>query len=449
MSSRILVRAAAFGALSGIAALAVGSGACSSSSTGFAGGGPGGSNNSEGGKSDLDGGSSSSPCSTSIQCQNPSSSVSVAFSPMYSAYVTDDNNAHVFQIPAVVKGVDPSQASSVTWGVSDPTAVSCATDPTSGGIMITVKKPGNVTIVAETSAGCGQSVLNVTAATDAQWQAGSARFNSDVPVYAGCIGLGGKKDYPEGGPSACPTVGPGCVQCHGAVPKNQYFQSVPNTPEQAGGFSDEQLIGIFTNGMVPDGGYFDNSIISPLSFSIFHRWKDVQGPEQQAIIVYLRSLTPVHEGAGNFGGGGVDDDAGPNDGGGTGPSDATVEPTSPTCGGAGKCSVGDVCCVAPSDKTDAGLVGTCGSASSCSGFALSCSYTGDCPSGQVCCGDLAGTPATATCQTSCPGSDDQLCQTVAECPSGDGCRGYQYGDGIKVCVEKTGDGGKGGKKDGG
>jgi hypothetical protein len=443
MSSPIFVKAAALGALAGIAALAAGSGACSSSSGGF--GGDNNNNpNAEAGKPDTSTGDgpSSSPCSTAIQCPSPSSAVSVLFSPMYSAYVTDDPGAHQFQVPAIVKGISASDANSVTWGVSDPTAVSCSTDTMTGGIMITVQKAGAVTIVAQTSAGCGQSVLNVTPATQAQWQTGNARFNSSVPVYGGCIGLGGKKDYPDGGASACPTVGPGCVQCHGAVPKNMYFQSVPNTPEQAGGFSDQELIGIFTNGMVPAGGYYDTSIISPLAFSVFHRWRDIQGSDQQAMVTYLRSLTPIPEGPGNFGGGGSSDD------GGSGTTDATVEPTSPTCG-AMKCATGEVCCVAPADKTDAGLIGACGAASSCTGYALSCSITADCPSGQVCCGDLGGTPATATCQTSCSSTDDQLCGTVAECPSGDACRGYPYGDGIKVCVEKTGDGGKGGKKDGG
>lgn len=416
-----------------------GFGGASSSGSGSGGGtttsSSGGGGGSSGGGS---GGGSSDPCTTTIACNSPS--LDVLFSPMYSAYITDDSNAHSFQIPAVVKGV--STGTDVTWGVSDPTAVACQTDSATGGVMITVLKPSNVTIVAQTSAGCGQSVLNVTTATDSQWQTGNARYNNHVPIYGGCIGL--NKNYPDGGASACPAEGPACIDCHGKSPKNPFFNGVLHTPEQTGGFSDEELIGIFTDGVVPDGGYFNSSIVSPLSFSVFHRWQDIQGADQQAMVVYLRSLEPVSQGGANFGGG-LDD--GGTSGGGS--DDAgSGESTSPTCG-ATTCTAGDVCCVQPSDKTDAGLVGTCGAASSCTGFALSCTYTADCPAGQYCCGNLGGSPATASCQTSCSADEDQLCKTASECPSGDGCRAYAFGDGIKVCLEKTGDGGKAAKKDGG
>ncbi|MGO8996965.1 MAG: hypothetical protein ACLQVI_26925 [Polyangiaceae bacterium] len=424
------IKAATVGALSGISALVAIAGACSSQP---AGGGVSGTPSSSGG-------SPSAPCATVMQCQSPS--LDVLFSPMYSAYIADDNDAHSFQIPAIVNGIDNS---AVTWGVSDTSAVTCTTDTGTGGVMITVQKAGNVTIVAQAGGKCGQSVLNVTAATDSQWQAGNARYNSGVPIYGGCIGLG-QKNYPDGGPSSCPTQGPACIDCHGAGPKNQFFNDVLHTPEQVGGFSDQQLIGIFADGIVPDGGYYNSSIVSELSFSVFHKWADIQGPEQEAMVVYLRSLTPISQGNANFGGGNGSDDGGPDDSGGGDSTTPPGEVTSPTCG-AEKCTAGDVCCVQPADKTDAGLVGTCGAASSCTGFALACSQTPDCPSGQVCCGDLGGTPATSSCQSSCSSSEDQLCADVAECPSGDGCRGYPYGDGIKVCLVKDGDGGKG-KKDG-
>ncbi len=50
---------------------------------------------------------------------------------MYSAFITDDNDAHTFQIPAVLKGV-PAGAT-VTWGASDPSAVACQVEAPSGG----------------------------------------------------------------------------------------------------------------------------------------------------------------------------------------------------------------------------------------------------------------------------------------------------------------------------
>ena len=60
---------------------------------------------------------------------------------------------------------------------------------------------------------------------------------------------------------------------------------------QTAGFSDDQLIKIFTAGVLPDGAYFDDEIVSRQQWSNFHRW--TMTPEQAtAMVVYLRSLTP-------------------------------------------------------------------------------------------------------------------------------------------------------------
>jgi hypothetical protein len=388
---------------------------------------------------------STAPCSTTLSCNNPT--LKVLFSPMYSAYITDDHDAHTFQIPAVVSGVDPA---SVTWGVSDPTAIDCQTDPSSGGVMITVQKAMNVTIVAQSGNACGQSTLNVTPATDMQWQRGNARYNSDVPLYGGCIGLG--KHYPDGGAGACPTEGPACVLCHGAnAPKNPYFRDVAHTPEQTGGFTDQDLIDIVVNGQVPPGGYFDPTIISYPSWQVFHKWSDIKGDDQQAMVVYLRSLLPLPQRGANFGGADLDGggaDATQGDGGGMPPPmlDASAD-ASATCG-AQTCSGGEVCCVTAGSATpDSGLAGSCSSASACSGISLACNGAQDCPMGQVCCAGTSGTTTFATCQASCDSSQQQVCQKPHECSMGEGCRLYPYWGGIQVCEGLKDAGHEGGHKD--
>ena len=39
------------------------------------------------------------------------------------------------------------------------------------------------------------------------------------------------------------------------------FSDVSHTPEQTGGFSEDELTNAVVNGTIPEGGYFDNSII--------------------------------------------------------------------------------------------------------------------------------------------------------------------------------------------
>jgi hypothetical protein len=76
---------------------------------------------------------------------------------------------------------------------------------------------------------------------------------------------------------------------------------VQHTPEQTGGFSDDDLINIFQNGVVPKGGYFDDTIVSYAMWQSFHKWN--VGDTPQNMVVYLRSLTPAAQtGSANFGG---------------------------------------------------------------------------------------------------------------------------------------------------
>jgi hypothetical protein len=230
----------------------------------------------------------------------------VIFSPMYSAY----DGVHTFQIPAVVDGVNQS---AVAWSVSDPTVASVATDPITGGAMITVLNSGSVTVTANLSGACGTSTLTIDSATADQWDAGYQRYHDGIPPETDAGGRGFNFN-----PQAQ------CIACHNpdATPTpGSPFTAVSHTPEQAGGFSDSDLIGIFTMGIVPDGGYFDDSIIPYNAWHNFHQWS-MTTAEQQGIIVYLRSLTPAPQnGSANFGGHGggfYDGGHGNYDGGGPG-----------------------------------------------------------------------------------------------------------------------------------
>jgi hypothetical protein len=297
------------GSSGGSSSTSKGSGGSTSSSRSGSTGGTGAQGSSEGGEGGDDSGATAS-------C--PASALSILFKPMYSAY----DGVHTFQIPAVVNGIDPS-AVAIDWSASDPSMVDLETDPTTGGVMITTRKAGKVSIIASAGGLCGTSLLTITAATAQDWEDGSARYNDGVvinrlPVTRPMGGGGGATGAAGGG-----NVGPGaagngaagngaagsagasateaaCTNCHGDTASGP-FKTVQHTPEQTGGFSDSDLINIFTNGVVPTGGYFDTTIVSYAEWQSFHKWN--VGDNPQAVVVYLRSLTPeAQTGSANFGG---------------------------------------------------------------------------------------------------------------------------------------------------
>jgi hypothetical protein len=212
------------------------------------------------------------------------------FSPnMYSAY----DGVHTFKIPVVVDNVDPT---TVVWKASDPSAVNLAYDATLQGEMIETRKAGKVTITATAGGQSGSSTLTITQASPADWEIGNMRYNNGVVLTNLPVGAA----RPDGGSDFS------CTNCHGdtASGATNQFRTVAHTPEQTGGFSDEDLIGIFTMGKVPAGAYFDPSVVSYQQWQSFHVWR-MTAEEAKGVIVYLRALTPqTQTGArGAFGGG--------------------------------------------------------------------------------------------------------------------------------------------------
>jgi hypothetical protein len=202
---------------------------------------------------------------------------------------------------------------------------------------------GHVTVIATESDGsCGTSVLTITKNTVQDWMTGNSRYNNGTvlmpyvpeggyPMFDGNFPDGGfifDGNFPDGftydGPffSADATSiaevdgGTACTNCHGPTATNGPFKTVSHTPEQTGGFSDTDLANIILNGQVPDGGYFDPTVLVPNCdggptcsaqamriWHFFHRWSDITPDELPGVICYLRSLTPQSQtGMSNFGG---------------------------------------------------------------------------------------------------------------------------------------------------
>lgn len=228
------------------------------------------------------------PAGTATSCAE--NVLEVAFSPMYSAY----DGVHTFQIPAIVDGIAPA---AIKWSASDPSMVDLQSDPSTGGVLITTRKAGTVDIIASAGSLCGLSKLTIAQADPAAWELGSERYTKGTTLGRGPGGgLGG----PQGGADAG-REDAACTNCHGPT-ANGPFRTVAHTPTQIGGFTDAELIDIFTKGVVPMGGYFDETIVPYQQWQSFHKW-EMTAEAQKGMVVYLRSITPAAQtGARNFGG---------------------------------------------------------------------------------------------------------------------------------------------------
>ena len=208
---------------------------------------------------------------------------------MYSAF----GGKHTFQVPALVVGSDAQ----VTWS-ADSSMVGMQTDvERPNEVLITVLKAGAVVINVRSSDGkCGSSLLTITAGLESDWEIGSARYNNGISLHLSGAATGSGSPLEQGG------GGPACTSCHGETATNGPFTNVSHTPEQTGGFSDDDLLNIILRGEFPDGGNFDPSIVPYPAWQNFHRWTDITPDQQKGIVVYLRSLTPASQkGAVNFG----------------------------------------------------------------------------------------------------------------------------------------------------
>lgn len=90
---------------------------------------------------------------------------------------------------------------------------------------------------------------------------------------------------------------------------------VQHTPMQTAGYSDDELIDIFTKAKKPDG--VPQRIMPLDKWQKIHQW-DVPENVRKGIVVYLRSLEPKSQGVTDWGGHGKGGHGGDGSGGGGG-----------------------------------------------------------------------------------------------------------------------------------
>jgi hypothetical protein len=87
-----------------------------------------------------------------------------------------------------------------------------------------------------------------------------------------------------------------CANCH----NNMSMITVEHTPQQTAGYSDDDLIQIFTMGVKPMGGTFNSPFLKNIPdpnlqaciYQSFHTW-NIADDIKQGVVLKLRSIEPA------------------------------------------------------------------------------------------------------------------------------------------------------------
>lgn len=210
-----------------------------------------------------------------------SDSLVLTYSPMYSAFI--EGGAHEAQVPVMLK--DSSlRGVGASFSSSDPSIAAVVN--TDVGALIAIKKEGFVIITARVGGTTGAAKLTITKYTEAQWQAGRARFaKSELAIVPGTPG--GPITLRESGAGGTLNANGACSTCHTAQAQTL---KVEVSPKQIGGYSDDELVLIFTKGMKPEALALRTQIPA-FAWGRFHSWT-VTEDEKQGLVAFLRTQPP-------------------------------------------------------------------------------------------------------------------------------------------------------------
>jgi len=235
-------------------------------------------------------GASTEPPPEVVEMLDPATdwtALTLIFPTMYSAY----DGVHTFEVPVRVDGVNVDLSG---WQAIPSSAVTFEADPDSGegAVLVTVLEPvEDVTIAVSTGGLGGTAPLHITVATPADWDVGEARYHNGVEYEMPMINLVDLLD-----PNYMPPETPHDLACNNCHTTGAKYLEIQHTPSQVAYISDADLQTIFTKGMKPAGIGF--SVLPPqleYLYPEFHTW-EASDQEILALIVYLRSLTPVSQG---------------------------------------------------------------------------------------------------------------------------------------------------------
>ena len=203
----------------------------------------------------------------------------VYFPKMYSAVIPGSDRR--FQLPAIVQGVEAD------WKATPADAVRIEKGGIPNGVMITMLKPGNVKLEVTSGRRKGSADLVITEATEDQYQRGQQRYMNQIMLdFTSFVRMG------AGGQNTMVSNNASCQNCHGS---GATFLAVEHTPQQTGGYSDDEIKNIFMNGQKPEGAKYGTLPGIEMYYPRFHKWAASE-EEYQGLVVYLRSLEPKTQG---------------------------------------------------------------------------------------------------------------------------------------------------------
>jgi hypothetical protein len=232
----------------------------------------------------------------------------IQFTPMHSAFGGAQNYSLTPFVPSAdpaSKDSDPVMAATIKWNVDGAFAKQDPFAEIPGAIKLTTKKTGTTTVslTATTASGAkvrGESKLTITPASDEEWAKGDMRYSGGANIDFRAM-FGGAMMMP-GGPGVCGLPfnimamlpkDASCTNCHNT---SASAIAVEHTPTQTAGYSDEQLVSIFTQGQKPAGYQFNSVFLKMLPqpdcvYAMFHTWQ-IDEETKKGIILKLRSIEP-------------------------------------------------------------------------------------------------------------------------------------------------------------
>ena len=204
------------------------------------------------------------------------------------------------------KDSDPVMAATIKWDVDGAFVKQEPFTDIPGAIKLTTKKAGTtkVSLTATTASGAkvrGETQLKITAASDDEWAKGDMRYSGGANIDFRSM-FGGAMMMPPAGPGVCGLPfnitamlpkDASCTNCHNT---SSSAIAVEHTPTQTAGYSDEQLISIFSQGQKPAGYQFNSVFLKMLPqpdciYAMFHTWM-IDEETKKGIILKLRSIEP-------------------------------------------------------------------------------------------------------------------------------------------------------------
>ena len=224
----------------------------------------------------------------------------VTFSPMYSAF----GGSHHYAVTPMVSRVadDPKVSATLVWRVDENFVSRSPFDALPAAIKLTTRAAGSTEVQVKGErfgwAFGLRSQLHIARANDEDWARGEARFHGGPRL--GLASMLVNADSTETSPGCVERLGPkglprdaACASCHD---ESSEGDSIPISPAQLAGFTDEDLIDIITHGRAA-GGPFYRSLMPEVScwdfasYDDFHAWA-VDDEDMTGLLLKLRSLTP-------------------------------------------------------------------------------------------------------------------------------------------------------------